>query len=60
MKTRKMKVYYAYLNNKQLPFIRLNGNWLKECNFAVGDEIEISCCNEFLLIRKVIKKNKEK
>ena len=60
MKTRRMKVYYTYLNNKQLPFIRLNGNWLKEYNFTVGDEIEISCCNELLLIRKVIKKNKEK
>ena len=56
MKTRRMKVYYSYTNDKKVPFIRLLGNWLKDSKFEVGDEIEISYCNEILLVRKVVKK----
>ena len=58
-KKRRMKVYYAFMNEKEYPFIRLIGKWLKECNFEVGDEIEISYRKELLLIRKVSKEENQ-
>lgn len=50
---RKMKVYeqsgYQY---KKTPSIILKGQWLSELGFDIGQQIEVKCENERLVIRK--------
>ncbi len=52
-KNRKMKVYgtsgYKY---KTTPTIILKGQWLEENGFEIGQEIEVKCENERMIITK--------
>ncbi|WP_407265264.1 SymE family type I addiction module toxin [Tenacibaculum maritimum] len=41
-KTRYLKVYYLFQGTKELPYIRLTGQWLKELNFSYGDPIKLT------------------
>lgn len=59
MKKRKMKVSYIFRNEKRRPYICLSGNWLEKWNFKVGDEIEVSFCNDLLLVKKVLRKEEK-
>lgn len=66
-KTRQLKVYSASVqtgsqswyrggNYKQVPQIRLQGEWLqKQCGIEIGDEIFVECKDDILLIRKTSK-----
>ena len=50
-KTRNMKVYsqsgYKY---REIPSIRLQGNWLKDAGFDIGDYISVTCEDGRLVI----------
>lgn len=48
---RKLKVYklYSYMNHA-VPQIRFQGKWLRSFGFDIGDEIDIICENEKLVI----------
>ena len=52
-KNRKMKVYgtsgYKY---KNIPTIILKGMWLEKSGFEIGEEIEVKCEKDRLLIVK--------
>lgn len=53
-KYRKMKVYeqsgYQY---KRTPSIILKGQWLSELGFDIGQQIEVKCENEQLVISRI-------
>lgn len=51
---RKLKVYRSVNSNckGKMPSIRLDGKWLSECGFNIGDYIRVECRNEELFIRK--------
>ena len=41
---RLMKVYESGVySNKEIPQIRLQGEWLKELGFEIGDQINVHC-----------------
>lgn len=53
---RRLKVYessgYKY---KPIPSIILKGEWLKNCGFEIGQELDVKCgCEGELIIKKVI------
>lgn len=48
--------YYSNYNSKETPFIRLQGKWLEEAGFKIGDKIEVREQQEELVIR-VVKDN---
>ena len=54
-KSRKLTVYGATkgTNFQSIPQIRLQGNWLKETGFSIGDNIQIVCQKDKLTITKV-------
>ena len=41
MQERKLTVGYIYANNKHYPIIRLQGKWLEEMGFKVGDRVVV-------------------
>ncbi|MDB0601962.1 hypothetical protein PL373_12525 [Tenacibaculum maritimum] len=49
-KTRYLKVYYLFQGTKELPYIRLTGQWLKELNFSYGDPIKLTLKKNVLLL----------
>lgn len=50
---RNLKVYeLCGYNYKPMPQIRLQGQWLKECGFDIGDFINIQCKPGQLIISK--------
>lgn len=54
MKERKLKVTYALGSEykEQIPRIVLQGKWLKELGFEVGEHVIISYSNENIIISK--------
>ncbi|MEG0528237.1 MAG: SymE family type I addiction module toxin [Longicatena sp.] len=54
MKERKLKVTYAPGSEykEQIPRIVLQGKWLKELGFEVGEHVIISYSNENIIISK--------
>lgn len=53
-KNRKLKVYEASgYQNKDIPTIILKGEWLKECGFCIGENVEVECQDDILVIRKI-------
>ena len=52
-KNRKMKVYgTSGYKNKNTPTIILKGIWLEKSGFEIGEEIEVKCEKDRLLIVK--------
>lgn len=53
MKERKLKVTYAPGSEykEQIPRIVLQGKWLKEFGFEVGDNILVTCESDLLTIK---------
>lgn len=52
---RQLKVYASknqYADKKQAPCIRIEGKWLSDIGFNIGDYITVECCNGELIIRK--------
>jgi len=45
--------YYSNYNCKETPFIRLQGKWLEDAGFKIGDKIEVQEKLEELVIRVV-------
>lgn len=41
-----------YLSNDQRPAITLQGKWLKELGFEIGDHVSVKCQNNKLIITK--------
>jgi len=50
--------YYSSYNCKETPFIRLQGKWLEDAGFKIGDKIEVREKPDVLVIR-VVKDNKK-
>jgi hypothetical protein len=48
---RKLIVHYTYINDKQAPLIRLQGQWLRELGFTTGSRIEVAEQDGALLIK---------
>ena len=48
--------YYSNYNCKETPYIRLQGKWLEDAGFMIGDKIEVREQQEELVIR-VVKEN---
>ncbi|MEO6240325.1 MAG: SymE family type I addiction module toxin [Bacteroidia bacterium] len=57
-RTRKRKVYYKYSRRARKsvihPAIRIDGLYLKEYGFNIGDNIEIACEEGQIMIRKLM------
>lgn len=60
-----LKVYYSTQERdhssyhkiyKKVPTIILKGQWLEQLGFQVGDEIQVSCANNELVISKISQK----
>ena len=49
MKTRKLKTYY---NKDNRPQIILQGKWLQELGYQVGDRIEVTIVKDKIIIKK--------
>ena len=49
MKTRKLKTYY---NKNNRPQIILQGKWLQELGYQVGDRIEVTIVKDKITIKK--------
>lgn len=45
--------YYSNYNCKETSFIRLQGKWLEDAGFKIGDKIEVREKPEKLVIRVV-------
>jgi hypothetical protein len=59
-RTRKVKIYSKFRGGgwrlcdpapKEVPWLNVSGNWLKEAGFAIGDRIEIIVNQKELLIK---------
>lgn len=46
-----LSVYYSYTGNKKVPQIRLQGKWLKELGFAIGEKIIVLPKNGIIEIK---------
>ena len=44
--SRKLTVYYHYAGNKSVPLIRLQGYWLENLGFKIGECIEVNYDSE--------------
>lgn len=52
-KTRKLTVYKTTGTRYQhIPQIKIQGDWLKEAGFLIGDRIQIKCQKNKLIISK--------
>lgn len=49
MKTRKLKTYY---NKDSRPQIILQGKWLQELGYQVGDRIDVTIIKDKIIIKK--------
>jgi len=49
--------FYSNYNCKETPFIRLQGKWLEDIGFRIGDKIEVQEQPEELVI-KIVKAKK--
>lgn len=41
MKDHKLKVGHAYFKEKEVPLIRLSGDWLKQLGFGLGQRVVV-------------------
>ena len=46
------KVGEIYQNDKYVPSIRLNGKWLEQLNFCVGEQVVVYQNEDMLVIKK--------
>ena len=46
------KVGEIYQNEKCVPSIRLNGKWLEELNFCIGEQVVVYQNKDMLVIKK--------
>ena len=55
-KSRKLTVYGTTKGShfQRTPQIRLQGDWLKESGFSIGDNIQVVCKKNRLVITKVM------
>lgn len=49
MKTRKLKTYY---NKDSRPMIILQGKWLEDLGYKIGDKIEVNITKDKITIKK--------
>ena len=49
MKTRKLKTYY---NKDSRPQIILQGKWLEDLGYKIGDKIEVNIIKDKIVIKK--------
>lgn len=47
---REVRIYNGRGNNYGKPLLMLQGNWLQEMGFSVGDRVTITCQNNKLVI----------
>lgn len=52
MEFKTYKVGEIYQNQKYVPSIRLNGKWLEELNFSVGEQVVVYQDKDILVIKK--------
>ena len=45
------RLYASPSSTKPVPFVRVQGQWLKELGFSIGDKVEISEDREAVTIR---------
>jgi len=50
---RTLTVYYNYQKNHDVPLIRLQGKWLENLGFYVGNQVEVEEEKGLLLIRAI-------
>ena len=54
-KNREMTVYKATNSHYQgIPQIKMQGDWLKDMGFSIGDNIQVRCEKNRLVISKVL------
>lgn len=50
---KEFKIYEVYNGNKTIPQIRINGIWLQELGFNIGDKISLELIEGKLIIEKL-------
>ena len=50
---RLLAISYIFQNKENVPLIRLQGRWLQELGFTIGNKVEIEVQNGMLLIKPV-------
>ena len=50
---RKRKIYYIYQGRKCVPFIRISGKYLNDCDLNIGDSIELTLSKGEITIHKI-------
>lgn len=54
-----MGVYYTYGTYHSMPLIRLQGKWLRDAGFQIGDRVRVEVLPEQIIIRKAGDESKE-
>lgn len=57
MNERRLTVYYSYNGRKEIPCIRLQGEWVKSQGFRTGDKLNVSSDDGIITIRLMNEKN---
>ena len=52
---KEFKIYEVYNGKKTIPRIRINGIWLQELGFNIGDKISLELIEGELVIKKLPK-----
>ena len=52
---KEFKIYEVYNGKKTIPQIRINGIWLQELGFNIGDKISLELIEGELVIKKMPK-----
>lgn len=52
MNTRELTVYRGRGNSYQLPQILLQGQWLQNLGFSIGDKVAVTCQQDRIIIIK--------
>ena len=52
MNSRNLKVYEAPGSKRYIPLIKLQGNWLEQAGYKVGDQIEVELLGTTICISK--------
>lgn len=52
MEEHRLKVYYAWNRNSQIPRINLQGKWLERMGFSIGDRLKVECQDGRIVITK--------
>jgi hypothetical protein len=59
MKTRRLTVSSIYANDKQVPAIRLSGNWLDKNGFQTGRKLQVDEQPGILTIRLILEEDEK-